>query len=50
MTLEQFVYDEEPAIDPNVILEQHAMKILPDNAQYEGQWNTVTGRRHGRGY
>ena len=26
------------------------MKTLMDNARYEGQWNTLTGKRHGRGY
>jgi hypothetical protein len=44
------MYDDEPEFDPNLNIESHEIKVLPDNAQYEGQWNTVTGKRHGKGY
>jgi hypothetical protein len=30
--------------------EQRPMLVLQDGAQYEGEWNTETDMRHGRGY
>ena len=50
MTLKEFVYDEDHKPDFNVNLQYHEKKTLEDNAQYEGQWNKHTGKRHGRGY
>jgi len=49
-TLPPFVYDEDPSPEPGIDLETREMQLLPDNAQYEGQWNKNTGERHGRGY
>jgi len=44
------VYDEDPSVDPSTEIESKEMQLLPDNAQYEGQWNKASGERHGRGY
>lgn len=31
-------------------LEAREIHLLPDNAQYEGEWNKATGERQGKGY
>lgn len=43
------LYQDED-YEPQVFKEQRPMLILQDGAQYEGEWNTSTDQRHGRGY
>ena len=50
--LPEFEYgrDDDEDYEPGIQKEQRQMMVLPDGAQYEGEWNMKTGFRHGRGY
>lgn len=50
--LPEFIYGLYPNedYDPGVFRQHKDMVVLPDGAHYEGEWNTQTEQRHGRGY
>jgi hypothetical protein len=41
---------EDEENETNINKETREMTTLPDNAQYEGQWNVNSNERHGQGY
>jgi hypothetical protein len=43
------LYQDED-YEPGIYKQQRQMIMLPDGANYEGEWNTANETRHGRGY
>lgn len=46
----EYGLEEDEENEQGISKETREMTTLPDNAQYEGEWNTATNERHGRGY
>jgi hypothetical protein len=46
----QYGRKEDEENEPGVIKEKRPMVTLPDGAKYEGEWNKLTNKKHGRGY